>query len=248
MRPTPPVIAFKAVTKRFDKKIILRNLSYSIPGGEALCIMGKSGSGKTVILKLLIGLLKPDSGNICVNGEDIVLLGPQGISRVQRNMGFMSKNAALLDCYSLYDNLAMPLHQYTMKSNNEIAGEVEDLLSGFGLVADRKKLPIELSGAMRKRAGLACALVFKPTILLVDEPTTGLDRVAAAEIDHLLLEIKERADTTMIVVTHDNRGVQRLGGRVLVLDQGNILAIGTLAELKESAQETVRRLIKGSLC
>ena len=243
MSENSAAVSFDGVFKNFGEKSVLRNVSFQVKPGEALCVLGKSGTGKSVTLKLLIGLLKPDRGRICIDGEDIVPFGEDGLSRVRRKIGFMFQSAALFDSFSLYDNLALPLQRLTTKSKSQIAAEIDTVLCSVGLQADKRKMPVELSGGMRKRAGLARALVLRPEILLVDEPSSGLDRITAGEIDNLLLEIKRSQQTTMVIVTHDVRGARRVGDRCLVLDQGNLLALGTAAELESNSNETVRELI-----
>src|SRR5579871_6661110 len=168
-------VVFDQVFKAFGSNQVLRNVSFSVPAGEALCILGRSGTGKSVTLKLLIALLKPDRGTIWVDGDDITRLKPRGLSRVRRKIGFLFQDAALFDSLTLYENLALPLVRLTSKSTAEIDLTVDRVLGQVGLGGDKKKLPSELSGGMRKRAGLARALVLEPKILLADEPSSGLD-------------------------------------------------------------------------
>jgi phospholipid/cholesterol/gamma-HCH transport system ATP-binding protein len=234
-------IALDHVSKTFGEKQVLRDISFSVAPREAVCILGRSGTGKSVTLKLLISLIKPDSGRIWIDGEDITGLQGQQLSRVRRKMGFLFQNAALFDFLSLYDNLALPLIRLTRKSKQEADEIIERVLRQVGLNGDRNKKPGELSGGMRKRAGLARALVLEPQILLVDEPSSGLDRITASEIDELLLEQKQH--TTLLIVTHDVHGARRVGDRFAVLDQGNLAALGTPDELKNHQNEIVRKLV-----
>ena len=234
-------VALDGVTKTFGDRQVLRDVSLSVSRGETICIVGRSGTGKSVTLKLIIALLKPESGHIWIDGEDITRLEGQRLSRVRRKMGFLFQNAALFDFLTLYDNLALPLRRLTRKSDQEIDQIIDRVLRQVGLSGDRHKMPQELSGGMRKRAGLARALVLEPEILLVDEPSSGLDRITASEIDDLLLEQKRR--TTMIIVTHDVHGARRIADRFAVLDRGDLAAFGTAQELENHENQVVRKLV-----
>jgi phospholipid/cholesterol/gamma-HCH transport system ATP-binding protein len=236
-------VVFEAVSKAFGPKQVLRNISFAVPAGEALCILGRSGTGKSVTLKLLMSLIKPDQGKIWVEQDEITHLNEKEISRVRRKMGFLFQDAALFDSLTLYENLALPLHRLTDKSPAEIDAMVDRVLSQVGLQGDKQKMPASLSGGMRKRAGLARALVLEPKILLADEPSSGLDRITAAEIDELLVLQKTENKTTVIVVTHDVHGARRVGDRFAVFDKGDLIAFGTAAEVEQSEHETARKLI-----
>jgi phospholipid/cholesterol/gamma-HCH transport system ATP-binding protein len=198
---------------------------------------------ESVTLKLLMSLIKPDHGRILVDGDDITGLNEVGLSRVRRKMGFLFQDAALFDSLTLYENLALPLHRLTQKSPDEIESIIDRVLGQVGLSGDRKKMPSALSGGMRKRAGLARALVLEPKILLADEPSSGLDRITASEIDELLLGQKAEHGTTVLVVTHDVHGARRVGDRFAVFDKGDLIAFGTAAEVEQSEHETARKLI-----
>src|SRR6201981_2921204 len=175
-----PAVVFDQVFNACGAHQVLRNVSFSVPAGEALCILGRSGTGKSVTLKLLMALLKPDRGSICVDGDDITRLKPSGLSKVRRKMGYLFQDAALFDSLTLYENLALPLARLTNKSAAEIDFTVDRVLGQVGLGGDKSKMPSELSGGMRKRAGLARALVLEPKILLADEPRSGLARITAS--------------------------------------------------------------------
>jgi phospholipid/cholesterol/gamma-HCH transport system ATP-binding protein len=232
------------VSKAFGHNTPLRDVSFTVPKGEALCILGRSGTGKSVTLKLMIGLLKADRGKVLIDGEDIGTLDEDGLSRVRRKMGFLFQSAALFDSFSLGDNLALPLHRLDKtKSKDEIKTIVDQALDEVGLKKDKDKLPVELSGGMRKRAGLARALVLKPEILLADEPSSGLDRITSSEIDELLMKVKTERHTTVVVVTHDIRGARRLGDHFAILDQGDLVGFGTASELEKSENKLVREFI-----
>jgi phospholipid/cholesterol/gamma-HCH transport system ATP-binding protein len=225
-------IVFEQVDKGFNGRKVLDLVSFSVARGEALCILGRSGTGKSVTLKLMIGLLKADGGKVLVEGEDMATLDEEGLAKVRRKMGFLFQGAALFDSFTLNQNLALPLHRLDRtKSRDEIERAVENVLREVGLEKDGEKMPSTLSGGMQKRAGLARALVLKPDILLADEPTSGLDRITAGEIDDLLMKVKAERSTTMVIVTHNVHGARKLGDKFAVLDQGRLLAFGTPEEL-----------------
>jgi phospholipid/cholesterol/gamma-HCH transport system ATP-binding protein len=229
--------------KSFGTKQVLHDVSFDVRPGEALCILGRSGTGKSVSLKLIISLIKPDQGKIWVEQDEITQLRESELSRVRRKMGFLFQDAALFDSLTLYDNLALPLLRLTDKSAEEVDFIIDRVLRQVGLADDKKKMPSELSGGMRKRAGLARALVLEPRILLADEPSSGLDRITSSEIDDLLLKQKEEHKTALIIVTHDLRGARRVGDRIVVLDKGRLLAEGSFGEIEHSENEVVRYLV-----
>lgn len=244
MKPgNAPAVAFDQVSKSFGAKQVLNDVSWSIPEGEALCILGRSGTGKSVTLKLIIALLKPDQGKIWIDEDEVTQLSASKLSRVRRKIGYLFQDAALFDSLTLYENLALPLQRLTNKSKEEIEFVADRVLGQVGLANDKAKMPSELSGGMRKRAGLARALVLEPRILLADEPSSGLDRITASEIDELLLRQKADRKTTLIVVTHDVHGARRVADRILVLDRGKTIAQGTVSEIEHSDNETARKLI-----
>ena len=236
-------VFFQSVSKSFGAKEVLHEVSFNVAAGEALCILGRSGTGKSVTLKLIIALLRPDAGKIWIEQDEITTLKTEELSRVRRKIGFLFQDAALFDSLNLYDNLALPLARLTSKSQEEIDSMVVKVLREVGLAADRKTMPSQLSGGMRKRAGLARALVLEPKILLADEPVSGLDRITASEIDELLLQQKTERQMTLIMVTHDVHGARRVGDRFGVFDHGHLVAYGTAAEVESSDNETARQLI-----
>jgi phospholipid/cholesterol/gamma-HCH transport system ATP-binding protein len=236
-------VAFDHVSKSFGTKQVLQDVSFDIPVGQALCILGRSGMGKSVTLKLIISLIKPDAGKIWIEQDEISLLKEAELSHVRRKLGFLFQDAALFDSLTLYENLALPLLRLTKKSQQEIDYVIDRVLAQVGLSCDKKMMPSELSGGMRKRAGLARALVLEPRILLADEPSSGLDRITASEIDKLLLEQKDEHRTTLIVVTHDVHGARRVGDRFAIFDKGHLVAHGTAADIERSENETARKLI-----
>lgn len=237
-------IAFDCVSKGFKGKDTLVDVSFRVPPGKALCIFGRSGTGKSVTLKLLIGLLKADKGRVFIQGEDIGAFDQNGLSRVRRKMGFLFQSAALFDSFSLYNNLALPLHRLDKSKSQEVIDKtIDEVLDSVGLKNEKDKMPVDLSGGMRKRAGLARALMLKPEILLVDEPSSGLDRITASEIDELLLKVKTEQHATFVIVTHDIQGARRVGDLFAVLDGGHLVGFGTAEELEKSDNDLVRRFI-----
>lgn len=236
-------VQFEAVTKSFGNRKVLADVSMSILEGEALCIMGRSGTGKSVTLKLMIGLLKPDSGKICIEGSDIVPLTEKELSRLRRDMGFLFQSAALFDSFTVGENLSLPLRRFDKsKSPSDIQQAVAEALRSVGLENDQNKMPSELSGGMQKRAGLARAMILSPKLLLVDEPSSGLDRITATEIDDLLLKVKSEHHTTLVIVTHNVHGARRVADKTVVFDEGRVAGFGTMDELSKSSNQLVRRL------
>jgi phospholipid/cholesterol/gamma-HCH transport system ATP-binding protein len=243
----PAAVEFQRVSKTFGNRKILVDVSFKVTEGEALCILGRSGTGKTVTLKLMDGLLKPDSGKVCIKSEDIAQAGEKDLSRVRRNIGFLFQSGALFDSFTVGQNLALPLHRLDKtKSLPEIKRIIDETLKRVGLDHDKDKMPAELSGGMSKRAGLARALVLNPKLLLADEPTSGLDQITASEIDDLLLKVKKDLHTTLVIVTHDVRSARRVADRIAVLDQGLLVGFGTPSELEKSDNEVVRQLVSES--
>jgi phospholipid/cholesterol/gamma-HCH transport system ATP-binding protein len=244
MSATPPIaVELKNVMKSFGAKRVLNDVSFRAEQGEALCLLGRSGTGKSVTLKLIMALMRPDSGEVWVDRDNVVGMAERGLSVVRRKLGYLFQDAALFDSLTLYENLALPLHRLTNKSKGEIENVVYRVLTDVGLGADGTKYPSALSGGMRKRAGLARALVLEPKILLADEPSSGLDRITASEIDELLMRRKAEHGTALIIVTHDVHGVRRVADRVAVLDKGDLVAFGSVAEVSQSQNDIARRLI-----
>jgi phospholipid/cholesterol/gamma-HCH transport system ATP-binding protein len=230
------------VTKIFEGRKVLDGVSLHVPHGQAFCLLGRSGTGKSVTLKLMIGLLAPDKGNVYIEGENIQSLDPAGLSNARKKIGFLFQNGALFDSISVGENVAFPLRRHTTKSNDEIHSIVEEKLRDVELEKEAGKMPSELSGGMRKRAALARALVLDPHVLLVDEPSSGLDSITAGEIYELLLNLKKRHDVTLICVTHDAVGARRFADRFAVLDKGKLIANGTAEDLQNSRNPMVKDL------
>ncbi len=236
-------IRIENVSKAFNGNKVLDGVSFAVAEGQAFAILGKSGTGKSVTLKLIIGLLCPDSGRISIGGEDIQQLDRENLMRVRTTVGFMFQDAALFDSISVGENVAFPLRRHTSKSEDEIRQIVKEKLSQVGLEQAADKMPADLSGGMRKRAGLARALALDPPMLLADEPNSGLDPVTAAEIYELLSGLKERHRTTLLMVTHDAAGVRTFADRMGVLDQGRLIACGSPDELTSDKEPLVHALL-----
>ncbi len=232
------------LSKAFDGHKVLEDVSFEVARGQAFGILGKSGTGKSVTLKLIIRLLCSDGGSIFIGDDEVEKLDRENLMRVRKTVGFMFQDAALFDSISVGENIAFPLRRHTTKQDAEIGEIVRKKLAAVGLEEQADKMPSDLSGGMRKRAGLARALALDPPILLVDEPNSGLDPVTAGEIYSLLAGLKEQ-HTTLLMVTHDAAGVHGFADRLGVLDHGKLIASGTPDELAKSKDKLVRALASG---
>lgn len=235
-----PAVQLEHVSKSFGTRTVLDGISFEVPAGGGFVILGRSGSGKSVTLRLIIGLIEPDSGHVFVHGEEVNRLRGADLSRVRRNVGFLFQNAALFDSISVGENVAFPLRRHTKLSDDEIRVMAQQKLESVGLGAEYDKMPAALSGGMRKRAALARALALDPQLLLVDEPSAGLDPITADEIDELLLNLKRHGGATLVVVTHNISSAKRLADHMIMLHEGRIVASGTPAELALSSEALVR--------
>jgi phospholipid/cholesterol/gamma-HCH transport system ATP-binding protein len=231
------------VTKSFDDHKVLDDVSIDVEEGSAFCLLGRSGTGKSVTLKHIIGLLRPDAGHVFVRGKDVAALSGRELSDVRRSMGFLFQNAALFDSISVGENVAFPLRRHTDWPDAKICEVARAKLAEVGLEDDFDKMPGELSGGMRKRAGLARAMALDPDILLVDEPSAGLDPITAREIDDLLVE-RKKGGTTLVVVTHNIPSARHIGDELAVLHEGRVIARGTAEELDKSEDEIVQAFMK----
>ena len=238
-----PAIEFRNVSKAFGDRSVLSDISFSVPEGSAFVLLGRSGTGKSITLKLLCGLIKPDSGKVAVNGVDITNLESRELAPVRKHVGFLFQSSALFDSISVGENVAFPLRRHTKKQDAEIRAEAVGLLEKVGLGKEYDSMPADLSGGMRKRAGLARALAMEPSILLVDEPSAGLDPITSAEIDDLLIAVKAN-HTTLVVVTHNIPSARRIGDRLAFLDAGKLLVEGTPEELENSEHQLVKSFMQ----
>ena len=232
-------VALEHVTKCFGPRKVLDDVSFDIAKGKAFCLLGRSGTGKSVTLRHIIGLVRPDSGKVYVEGRDITALDPRGLSEIRKRMGFLFQNAALFDSMTVGDNVAFPMRRHSDWSEDEIRERARGKLAEVGLEREFEKMPADLSGGMKKRAGLARAMALDPSILLVDEPSAGLDPVTAQEIDELLVE-RKRGGTTLVVVTHNIPSARLVGDELAMLENGGIIARGTVAELDASDNPLVQ--------
>ena len=239
----PPAIEFDHVTKAFGPLRVLDDVSLRIDAGRSVCILGRSGTGKSVALKHIVGLIAPDSGHVRVEGQDIGRLSSRERSSVRRRIGFLFQNAALFDSIRVGENVEFPLRRHTRLADRAIRARARQLLAQVGLERDYDKMPADLSGGMRKRAGLARALALEPAILLADEPSAGLDPITAAEIDALFVDLRDRSGTTLLVVTHNIPSARTIGEEFIFLHEGRILARGTPDVLAASDIPLVRQFM-----
>lgn len=228
------IIEIQNLSKRFGELIVLDNINVNIDCGENLIVFGQSGTGKSVLLKCIIGLLHPDSGKVLIKGKDICTLSQKEIDAVRKNIGFLFQGAALYDSMSVRENLEFPLKRHFTLSQKELDDRVTKTLEMVSLEDAIDKMPSELSGGMRKRVGLARSIITEPELMLYDEPTTGLDPITSKEISELILDLQKKLDMTSIVVTHDLVCAAIISDRVIFLKEGRIVHSGKLEELKTS--------------
>ncbi|TAL05991.1 MAG: ABC transporter ATP-binding protein [Verrucomicrobia bacterium] len=239
------MIETRQLRKAFGSNPILDGVDLRIEKGESVVIIGRSGGGKSVLLKHLIGLIQPDSGSVRIAGEDIAGLNERELIRVRRRFGMLFQGAALFDSMNVAANVGFAFRNDKAISPAEVARRVSEALEMVELHGIEKKMPSELSGGMRKRVGLARAIVYRPEIVLYDEPTTGLDPIVSDSIDQLIIRVRERLQVTSIVVTHDMRSARRVGQRVMMLHQKRIHATGTPEEIFNSSDPIVQKFING---
>ncbi|MEE9220279.1 MAG: ABC transporter ATP-binding protein [candidate division NC10 bacterium] len=231
--------------KVFDDHQILHGLDLGIDEGEVLTILGGSGTGKSVLLRMVIGLLKPDAGRILIEGEDIAPLPEDELLKVRRKVGMLFQGAALFDSLTVFENVAFSLREHTHMTTAEMRDRVGEVLALVGMAGTEEKFPAELSGGMRKRVGLARAIALTPRILLYDEPTTGLDPRNVEKINELIRDLREKIRVTSVVVTHDLQSAFRISDRVALLSEGRIAGTGTPAEIGKSESQVVREFLAG---
>jgi phospholipid/cholesterol/gamma-HCH transport system ATP-binding protein len=236
-------VRFDHVSKAFGPLKVLDEISFEIPTGQAFCLLGRSGTGKSVTLRHIVGLVQPDRGKVFVEEQDIATLAARELAGIRKHMGFLFQNAALFDSMSVGDNVAFPMRRHTNWSGGEIRERATKKLADVGLENDYDTMPADLSGGMKKRAGLARALALDPPILLVDEPSAGLDPITAREIDDLLVKTKQ-GGTTLVVVTHNIPSARVIGDGFAVLQDGRMLASGTLAALDASDEPLVQTFMR----
>jgi phospholipid/cholesterol/gamma-HCH transport system ATP-binding protein len=243
-----PAIAVENLHKSFGSQKVLDGVTLAMKRGETLAVLGRSGTGKSVLLRLIIGLEKPDSGSVRIHGQDIAGLALDQLADIRKKMGFLFQHAALYDSLTVGQNVAFPLqHHKKQMSESERSDRVRTLLAEVGLKEDDfQKMPSDISGGMQKRVGLARALALEPDILLLDEPTAGLDPISAGEIDDLVLKLQAEHHMASIVVTHDLHSAKTIADRLALLDNGKVLIDGSFEELQKSDIEFVKEFLKHS--
>ena len=239
------VVAIENLCKSFDGRIVLNGINLTVKRGETLAVLGRSGTGKSVLLRLIIGLETPDSGSISIDGNEIGGLTVDRMGEIRKKMGFLFQHAALYDSLTVRENVAFPLrHNRKDMPQSELTDRVKQLLAEVGLAADLNKMPSDISGGMQKRVGLARALALEPEILLLDEPTAGLDPISSGEIDDLILKLQRERQMASIVVTHDLHSAKTIANRFALLDQGDVVVEGTFEDLQQSSIPFVREFLK----
>lgn len=238
------MISFENVTKHLGNRAILDGVSYRIEKGEVFFIVGPSGVGKSVTLKHMVRLLTPDSGRVMVAGDDVSSATGERLEKIRERFGYLFQGGALLAWLSVAENVALPLREKTDLANDEIMGKVMDLLKMVGLENDSEKMPDEISGGMKKRAGLARALVRSPEIVLYDEPTSGLDPVTSRTIDSLIEKMRSDLGLTSVVVTHDLHSALSIGTRIAMLHGGKIIELSAPKDFINSADPEVRNFLE----
>ena len=240
-----PIIEFVDVHKTFGKQKVLNGLSMSIPKGWVTSVIGRSGTGKSVTLKHIMGLIKPDHGQILFDGRDVVGMRERELYQMRKRYGFLFQEAALFDSMTVFDNVAFPLREHTKKKYPEIAEIVRKKLKIVGLTAAESKFPSQLSGGMRKRVGLARAIALDPEIILFDEPTSGLDPVVTDAVDQMILSTQEQLNVTMVVITHDVNSMFKISDKIIMLHDGFVRAAGSKDEIRNSADPMVQQFLQG---
>jgi len=242
-----PVLAVEELHKSFGTQKVLNGISLAVSRSETLAVLGRSGTGKSVLLRLIIGLQKPDSGTVCIHGQDIAGLALDQMGEIRKKIGFLFQHAALYDSLTVEQNVAFPLqHNKKEMSTAERGDRVRQLLAEVGMEGALGKMPSDISGGMQKRVGLARALAWEPDILLLDEPTAGLDPISSAEIDDLILKLQQEHHMASIVVTHDLHSAKTIADRLALLNEGSVVIEGSFEELQESNITFVMEFLRHS--
>ena len=241
------MISLKDVHKRLAGQVVLDGVDLEIERGETMVIIGRSGSGKSVTIKHMVGLLHADRGTVTVAGIDVAALDKTGTFDLRRKFGVLFQSGALINWLSVYDNVALPLREHTKLSAAEIDEKVVAKLRLLDLGEHAGKMPADISGGMKKRAGLARAIVLDPEIIVYDEPTSGLDPVMASRINQLIIDVKEKLGVTSVVVTHDMDSAYTIADRIAMLYAGRIVQVGTPDEIKSSDDAVVRQFVEGRI-
>lgn len=239
------VIQIKGLKKNFGSKEVLRNINLEVHKGENVVVLGRSGQGKSVTIKCIVGLLRPDGGTLEVMGKEITALNEDELRGVREKVGFLFQGAALYDSMTVRENLEFPLRRVLkLKDQAEIDKRVEEMLANVGLADSIDKMPSDLSGGMKKRIGLARTLILNPGIMLYDEPTTGLDPITSREISNLMLEMQKKYDVSSIIITHDMVCAKTTSNRIVIMDNGEFVAEGTYEELEHSPDNFINSFFK----
>jgi len=246
--PTEVVIAIKELKKAFGEKEVLRGINLELKRSENVVVLGRSGVGKSVAIQCIVGLLKPDSGSLKVFGDEVAEMSDRDLKQLRIKTGFLFQSGALYDSMTVRENLEFPLTRVLkLKDQREIDKRVEEALDSVGLLEAIDKLPSDLSGGMRKRAGLARTIIVNPEIILYDEPTTGLDPITSREISDLILSIQKKYKTSSIIITHDMECARIAADRILIMEGGEFVAEGTFEGLHKSKNKTVEAFFKDIL-
>jgi phospholipid/cholesterol/gamma-HCH transport system ATP-binding protein len=233
------------VTKSFGTHTVLKDITFDVPRGKITAVMGPSGTGKSVLLKNIIGLLRPDAGEIWVEGEETVQMGERDLYRVRRKFGVLFQDGALFGSMNMFDNMAFPLREHTKKTEKEIREIVNEKADMVGMLDHMKKFPGEVSGGMKKRAGLARALAMDPEIILFDEPDSGLDPVRVSYLDELVRKIQEETGATFVIITHNIASVMRVADYIAVLYRAGLVKFASKQEMRDSKDEIIRQFLAG---
>jgi phospholipid/cholesterol/gamma-HCH transport system ATP-binding protein len=242
-----PAIEFRRVYKSFNHTPVLAGMDLTIQPGETVTLIGESGIGKSVTLKLIVGLLKPEAGQIFIEEEDIVPLAEDQLIRIRKKIGMVFQSSALFDSLSVAENIAYPLREHTAMSERQIRERITETLHLVGLEGAEDKEPADLSGGMRKRVALARAIALTPRIILYDEPTTGLDPANSEKINELIVDMDRKLEVTSVVVTHDMRSAFKISDRIGLLDQGKIVVVGTPEEIQRADLPLVRQFVNRTI-